>query len=221
MGEKVGKGLMLQHTADPSPETEDTPSIILRAAERVFAEKGYSGARVAEIADKIGMDKRLIFYYFGTKQGLYSKILEEFFQKAEPLLDEFLRKRGEGMRPVDVDRFVENITDFIQKNRNPMMILFREFLDGGALLEALMQDRILPIFEVWRSYYPRLFQGNRGTPREADHMLLTLSGMSLFYFLVEPLMHRVWGEDPLQADRLAEHKAVLKRLTEGMTRKGS
>jgi hypothetical protein len=49
-------------------------------------------------------------------------------------------------------------------------------------------------------------------------MLLALSGMSLFYFLVEPLMRRVWGEDPLHADRLAERKAALKRLTEGMAR---
>jgi len=35
-----------------------------------LVEKGYSGARVAEIADKAGVDKRLLFYYFGTKQGL-------------------------------------------------------------------------------------------------------------------------------------------------------
>ena len=209
---------MLERGRDPSPETEDTPSVILRAAERIFAEKGYTGARVAEIADRVGMDKRLIFYYFGTKQGLYSKILEGFFQKAEPLLNEFLRKRGDGMGPVDLDRFLENMTDFIQKHRDPTKILFREFLDGGTLLETFVQDRILPIFDLWRSYYPRLFQGARGSPREADHMLLALSGMSLFYFLVEPLMRRVWGEDPLHTDRLAERKAALKRLTEGMAR---
>ena len=44
-------------------DSEDTRIRILRAGESVFAEKGYSGARVAEIADKAGLDKRLIFYY--------------------------------------------------------------------------------------------------------------------------------------------------------------
>jgi AcrR family transcriptional regulator len=202
----------------PSQESEDTRSIILQAAEQIFAEKGYNGARVAEIAEKIGMDKRLIFYYFGTKQGLYAQILEEFFQKAGPLLGDFLLKRGEKIRQADLDRFLENMTDFIQRNRNPVRILFREFLDGGHLLETFLQGRILPIFELWRAYYPRLFPGGRKAAREADHVLLALSGMGLFYFLVQPLMEKVWGEDPLHPDRLAERKVFLRRLTEGMAR---
>ncbi len=202
----------------PIQESEDTRSCILRAAEQIFAEKGYTGARVAEIAEKTGMDKRLIFYYFGTKQGLYACILEDFFKRAGPLFDEFLSKRKESTRTIDVDRFMENMTDFIQLNRNPVRILFREFLDGGILLEEWMQERILPIFQLWREYYPQLFPGSGKGHREADHMLLSLSGMSLFYFLVQPLMERVWKEDPLHENRLAERKEFLRLWTQGMVK---
>ncbi len=187
----------------------------MKAAEDVFAEKGYSGARVAEIAQRSGMDKRLIFYYFRTKEGLYSHILEGFFQRAQPLFDDFLRRRKNMAQRLDLDRFLENTTEFIQANRNPVRILFREFLDGGVLLEALLPGRILPIFRLWRQYYPRLFSAPRGSPREADHMLITLSGMSLFYFLVGPLMEKVWKQDPLHPDRLAERKEFLRRRTRG------
>jgi len=209
----IPRPAMARQRPKPSlaPEMEDTRSRILRAAEQVFAEKGYTGARVAEIAERSGTDKRLIFYYFGTKQGLYSCTLEEFFEKAQPLLDGFLRSEFDRTRRFDLPRFLERMTEFIQKNRNPVRILFREFLDGGLLLESLLPQRILPIFSLWREYYPRLFQGSSRAGREADHMLLTLSGMSLFYFLVVPLMEQVWDEDPLNPNRLSELKTFLRR----------
>ncbi len=199
-------------------ESEDTRTSILRTAEQVFADKGYTGARVAEIADKAGLDKRLIFYYFGSKQGLYAHILEDFFQRAEPLFTGFLKKREIKTSNIDLDSFMENMAEFIQRNRNPLRILFREFLDGGFMLEGLMPNRILPIFKLWRAYYPMVFPGSTRSSREADHMLLTLSGMNLFYFLVEPLMKRVWHNDPLHPNRISERKTHLRKWTKGMVK---
>lgn len=207
---------MSARRSKPAQETEDTRSAVLRAAELLFARKGYLGARVAEIAEEAGVDKRLVFYYFGTKHGLYAEILEAFFTRAEPLFEAFLRKRGARPRRLDVDRFMDQMTLFIQQNRNPVRILFREFLDGGILLEDFLQERVLPLFRLWRAYYPSLFPEAQGSDREADHMLLALSGMNLFYFLVQPLMQRVWREDPLRPERIEERKALLSRCTRKM-----
>ena len=207
---------MARRKRSTSDDPEGTRTRILHAAEEVFGEKGYTGARVAEIARRSGMDKRLIFYYFRTKQGLYSQILENFFDRAAPLLDGFLRKRTDKARKIDPAEFLENMTEFIQANRNAVRILFREFLDGGLMLEKLLADRIFPILRLWRDYYPLSFSLPRDSPREADHMLLTLSGMSLFYFLVVPLMQKVWNEDPLWPDRLSERKEFLRRRAKGL-----
>jgi AcrR family transcriptional regulator len=48
---------------------------ILDAATVEFAEKGLAGARVAEIAAKAEVNKQLLYYYFGSKEGLYSAVL--------------------------------------------------------------------------------------------------------------------------------------------------
>jgi TetR/AcrR family transcriptional regulator len=50
----------------------DSSALILQAACAEFAEHGYAGARVARIATKAKVNKQLIFYYFGTKAGLYA-----------------------------------------------------------------------------------------------------------------------------------------------------
>lgn len=55
---------------------------LLDAALIEFSRKGYAGARVAEIAARAGMNKQLISYYFGGKQGLYAT-LSQRWQEAE------------------------------------------------------------------------------------------------------------------------------------------
>jgi AcrR family transcriptional regulator len=49
---------------------------ILKIAMEEFAEKGLSGARVDEIAEKTATSKRMIYYYFGGKEGLYQAVLD-------------------------------------------------------------------------------------------------------------------------------------------------
>lgn len=54
----------------------DTAIKISSAARREFAELGYAGARMARIATRAGVNKQLLFYYFGSKAGLYRAVIE-------------------------------------------------------------------------------------------------------------------------------------------------
>ncbi|MGM1058265.1 TetR/AcrR family transcriptional regulator [Saccharothrix sp. Mg75] len=69
--------------ADPSPErqrdAERTRAEILRIATEEFADRGYAGARVDEIAARTSTTKRMIYYYFGSKQQLYVAVLEQAY----------------------------------------------------------------------------------------------------------------------------------------------
>src|SRR5690349_13074074 len=59
-------------------DAERTRRALLDAARREFADKGLAGARTVEIAERAGVNKQLISYYFGGKQGLYDAIVEEW-----------------------------------------------------------------------------------------------------------------------------------------------
>ncbi len=202
----------MQHNKHRSPHNPDTRTLLLKTAEKIFAEKGYNGARVAEIAAQAGVDKRLIFYYFHSKQGLYAQIMEEFFREVQPLLGAFLRKSSARTQRVKLETFLENMTDFICHHRDPIRILFREFLDGGILLDRLTREYVQPILALWQSYYPSFFHDTSEECRESDHMLLSLSGISLFYFLVVPLLEKMWGEDPLSTSHIQTRKRIVHRL---------
>lgn len=60
-------------------EAEQTRQNILKVATEEFAAYGLSGARVDAIAERTLASKRMIYYYFGGKQGLYSAVLEKAY----------------------------------------------------------------------------------------------------------------------------------------------
>ncbi len=66
---------------------EKTRLAILDAAEVVFAEHGFDGARIDAIAEVSGHNKTLIFRYFGDKLSLYAEVLKRVDKQAgEPLI---------------------------------------------------------------------------------------------------------------------------------------
>ena len=79
----------MKHEAFHSPKSrrrrvndpDGTRRNIIEVATEEFAAKGFSGARVDDIAARIKTSKRMIYYYFGGKEGLYIAVLEEAYRK--------------------------------------------------------------------------------------------------------------------------------------------
>jgi AcrR family transcriptional regulator len=68
----------------PGPRVRDparTRARILEAATREFARSGLGGARVDRIAKRAGANKRMLYYYFGDKDGLFLAVLEHAYQQ--------------------------------------------------------------------------------------------------------------------------------------------
>jgi AcrR family transcriptional regulator len=77
MDVQVAKAAVPGRVNDP----EGTKRNIIEVAMKEFAENGLSGARIDEIAAKTKSSKRMIYYYFGGKDGLYLKVLEEAYSR--------------------------------------------------------------------------------------------------------------------------------------------
>jgi AcrR family transcriptional regulator len=62
-------------------DPDRTKANILEVATHEFSEKGLSGARIDEIAERTRTSKRMIYYYFESKEGLYRAVLEDSYQR--------------------------------------------------------------------------------------------------------------------------------------------
>jgi AcrR family transcriptional regulator len=112
----------LEAGLDEEARTENQRRI-LQVATREFAEKGLAGARVAEIAEQAGVNKQLLYYYFGSKEGLYSAVLGSMVSISRNLITEL------------ADR--DNLTDAFLREMTPESIDRRRTLRRLWMWEAL------------------------------------------------------------------------------------
>jgi TetR/AcrR family transcriptional regulator len=119
-------------------DAEAARAAILSAAEEVFAQRGFSGARVDEIAEASGYNKALIFHYFGDKLGLYQTLVgrmkEQNFAFYMKNLARFAGSADAQLEAADVRGFLAasvrwNFDEFVARPRL-MRILAWEAAEG-------------------------------------------------------------------------------------------
>ncbi len=124
---------------DPARTRED----ILRVACEEFAEKGLAGARVDAIAARTRTTKRMIYYYFGSKEGLYLEVLERAYADIrghESQLDLTTLPPPEAMR-----RLIEATFDYQGANPSFIRLVANENMENGRFLKDSARIRSLNV----------------------------------------------------------------------------
>ncbi|SMF02286.1 transcriptional regulator, TetR family [Tistlia consotensis] len=125
---------------------EKTRENILAVARHEFATKGLSGARIDEIADRTATSKRMIYYYFGSKEGLYLAVLEEAYARIrahESTLE------LEALPPLEaLARLVRFTFDYQSSNEEFVRLVMVENIHNGAFIarsKAIRQTNLTVI----------------------------------------------------------------------------
>lgn len=106
---------------------------IIAVALEEFARNGLSGSRMDEIAAKTRTSKRMIYYYFGDKDGLYRRVLEEAYRKVR---DGEQRLDLDDLPPVEaLSRLVEFTFDHHSRNPDFIRMVMIENIHRGAYME--------------------------------------------------------------------------------------
>ena len=113
---------------------------ILTAAEYEFAEKGFFGARVDEIAQKARLNKRMIYAYFGDKEGLYTQVLLHNYSKMEIVENALVKENATGIELIK--NIISTYFDFLYNNPSFVNILMWENLNKGYYLKQLENKTI-------------------------------------------------------------------------------
>jgi AcrR family transcriptional regulator len=81
----------------PSAKAPNARDRVLQTAVGIFAQKGYAGTSVREIAEQAGVSKPVLYYYFKSKEGLFLAILEMAENLQKKLLAEVLESHGNAL----------------------------------------------------------------------------------------------------------------------------
>src|SRR5690606_23662616 len=127
-------------------DPEGTRQDILNTALREFAQNGLSGARIDEIAARTQSSKRMIYYYFGDKDGLYLKVLENAYR---------LVREGEAeldtadLPPIDaLRRLIEFTFDHHHQHEDFIRMVMIENIHRGEFLQRSDEIRDLNVAAI-------------------------------------------------------------------------
>ncbi|RQU73194.1 TetR/AcrR family transcriptional regulator [Burkholderia cenocepacia] len=135
----------------PSAEASVGPDVILRAARRTFAKRGYDATSVREVARELGIDAALIAHHFGAKETLWLAVVEQIVELAEPMFDALRALRTSPLPHRDrVRRALELCVDHEFAEPDIGMFFSTAATEEGARLDRL-QERIV------RPYHDAMF----------------------------------------------------------------
>lgn len=188
---------------------------IIDAAAKSFAENGFEGARVDEIAKEAGVNKATLYYQVGDKEKLYESVLMEKFDLFAVQVSDAVKTgktAGEKLRA-----FITTLGRNFGDNRRFASIMMREVASGGSKLPDNVFKKMLFIIGTLRSI---LEEGeNEGVFRKADPFLthIQIIGGIMFYVAGEPIRLRAQkklrtGEDlntEIPAEDAANHMADM------------
>ena len=152
-GAATGDGVdkSTERTRDPDAVKAD----ILEAAIAEFGEKGLAGARVDEIAAPTRTSKRMIYYYFGSKEGLYLAALEASYRRVR---NTELGMHLHNMPPTEAMRCLTSVTfDHHLNNENYIRLVMAENINRGRFLAQSdhIQELNRPAIALVRGIYER------------------------------------------------------------------
>lgn len=120
-------------------DPEETKRNILEVATAEFSAMGLAGARVDAIAERTHTTKRMLYYYFGSKEGLYEAVLDKVYGDIRALEQDL---HVSELEPVEgMRRLVEFTFDYHDRHRDFVRLVTIENIHGAKYLEQLKSFR--------------------------------------------------------------------------------
>jgi len=189
----------------------NTEQKILDAAKDVFEQKGMTGARMQEIADKAGINKALLHYYYRTKDKLFEKVFEVAFSLFLPKVKDMMT----GETPIfeKIEFFVENYINLLNKhpyipgfiiselNRNPQMLV--------NIFEKNIGLQKTDIIQKLDQQIQREVESGILKPISAQNLMTNVVSLCIFPIVAKPVLKGI-----LFNNNEKEYKTFLKQRKE-------
>jgi TetR/AcrR family transcriptional regulator len=191
--------------------------LILNAASDVFIEKGLSGARTQEIADRAGVNKTLLHYYFRTKENIFARILQQVFSLFLTQIDSAIPE--DAPFPVALRTFIDTFVDYIAARPRVPLFIMQELSQGGAIVREVLSSSMERVNLPNRMVRLIAKEVEAGRLERVDPIqtVVTALGACIYYFIAEPIIGAVLTkvEPGLVLDResfIAQRKEEIFRV---------
>ena len=197
-------------------DADRTQQQILRAAMAEFADLGLGGARIDAIAERAGVNKRLIYYYFSGKDELFLAVLEQTYadiREAERALHLTALPPEQALR-----RLVAFTWEHYLAHPEFLTLLNSENLHRARHLKESVRIREMnsPLIQTLGDLLERgrrdgLFRGGV----DPVHLYISIAGLAYFYLSNNPTLSVIFGRDLMTPKALSQRLSHITEVVMG------
>ena len=190
---------------------ERTAERILDAAEALFAEHGYAGTTLRDVASRVGLRTPSLYNHFPSKESLYAAVLERGIRPVLDVLSEVVEGRDRSDR--EVRRVVERTMGLVGRRPNLPRLIQHETLSGGRHLTPMLREWIQRTFARAYEMVEASSAAGRWEPDQFPLLVLAMYHVFVGYFAIAPVYKDLNGEDMLTEQALAKQTRFFGDLT--------
>lgn len=188
--------------------------VILEAALDVFSIYGFRGTTIDQIAEKAGMSKPNLLYYFKRKQDIYASVLEE-------TLEEWLRPLNEmnadGDPVEELRRYISLKLEMSAKRPEASRLFANEILHGAPTIQIFLKTTLKTLVDEKAAVIRQWIAGGKIAPIDPHHLLFMIWATTQHYCDFDVQVRAILGN---QVDGKGFHgqmaQAVLSLILNGV-----
>jgi len=186
-----------------------TREAIIVEARRCFAEHGYEGTSLNEIAEAVGIRRPSLLHHFPSKEAVYAEVfrlsLGEWSDRVETAVGS-----GDGWQQVDL--IITTGFRFFQENPEFVRIISREALDDGANLGIDLGAALRPYLQRAMGWFEREIAAGHFRRVDTEQLLITAYSIMFGYFSEAPFLASLLDRDPTSPDALEARLKHVRNL---------
>jgi AcrR family transcriptional regulator len=184
-----------------------TARALVLAARQAFAERGFAGASVRDIARAANANPALIRYHFGSKEGLYQRVIQEAMEDLRERLVGALQREGTLLERLN--RVIEAQVDHLTEARDFPRLVQRALLDNDEGALTIARKYLRPMLDTVR---PLIAAAGETPLGSLNDIIMSFFGAVMGPFIYAPMLSEVFGEDTLSPEAIARRKEHLHNL---------
>lgn len=194
----------------PKPRKEE----ILDVATRQFAERGYEGTSMNDVAEAVGVRKASLFYHFETKDALYEAVLDRLIATiATPLGAAY---QAEGPWEERLVNAADTVTRMLASHPYAAKLLLREAMDWGPVMRGELSGHAVAVLEMSAAFLQAGQDAGIFAKADPKQIMVSLLGLHFVPFALGQLVERFTGRSPFDPEFVEGRRAAVTRQIRDM-----